>query len=69
MDVCSTADSKVPLHRLCELIGGAAVAARASLRSLRLSGPLHLGVIFQMLAPWASCFTQLEVSGITEDWF
>ncbi|KAL4421989.1 hypothetical protein ABPG77_011012 [Micractinium sp. CCAP 211/92] len=60
VDVCSTADSKVPLHRLCELIGGAAVAARASLRSLRLSGPLHLGVIFQMLAPWASCFTQLE---------
>lgn len=61
MDALSVAVDKVLLHRLCELVGMAAVASRESLRSLRLSGPLHLGVIFQMMAPWAAHFTQLEV--------
>lgn len=68
VDVRSAPADKVLLHRLCELIGKAAVAARRGLRSLRLSGPLHLGVVFQQLAPWAAQFTELEVSRKGRGW-
>lgn len=49
------------LVRLSLWLGRAVVAARATLRSLRLSGPLHLGAVFQAMAPFAAQFTQLEV--------
>ena len=49
------------LVRLSEWLGRAIVASRSSLRSLRLSGPLHLGAVFNAMAPYARQFTQLEV--------
>ncbi|KAI7844570.1 hypothetical protein COHA_001928 [Chlorella ohadii] len=59
------------LVRLSEWLGRAITASRASLTSIRLCGPLHLGVIFQAMAPFAQQFTRLEqvyLAKGSEDW-
>ncbi|PRW58407.1 nuclear pore complex NUP50A-like isoform X1 [Chlorella sorokiniana] len=59
------------LVRLSEWLGRAIAASRATLSSLRLSGPLHLGAIFQAMAPVAQQFTRLEqvcLAKGSEDW-
>ena len=52
------------LEQLSEWVAAAAVAARSTLRSLRLSGHLHLGTIFRLMAPHAEDFKKLEVRSL-----
>lgn len=61
VDITALACADRVLHRLCKWIGGVAVANRSTLRSLRLSGPLHLAPVFHAMAPFAPQFLQLEV--------
>lgn len=52
-----------PVVQLSLWLGRVAAACASTLRSLRLAGPLHLGLVFQALTPLAAQFTQLEVRG------
>lgn len=56
------------LVRLSEWLGRAIAASRGTLTSIRLTGPLHLGAIFQAMAPVAQQFTRLEVRACAGSW-
>jgi hypothetical protein len=53
--------SSLLLEQLSGWLGEEAVAARHTLRSLRLSGSLHLATVFGRIAPFAAEFRLLEV--------
>ena len=61
IDISMAVGSSLLLEQLSGWLGEEAVAARHTLRSLRLSGALHLATIFGRMAPFAAEFCLLEV--------
>ena len=62
VDFSMAVGSSLLLEQLSWWLGEEAVAARHTLRSLRLGGALNLATVFGRMAPFAADFRLLEVS-------
>lgn len=61
VELTKTLAGSLVLVRLSEWLGRAVAASATTLRSLRLSGPLHLAAVFRAVAPVAAQCVHLEV--------